>query len=371
MKSKSNFKQMYLVDDKFIKPHTIPLPSTSTIPQLILPRPTTTHATPTSHTNLPTTLCPTSNKVKLEQPPSVTTQTATPTINKGVQTHLPTSEIAVQSVVPTSEMGVQSHIHNSEMGVQSVVPTSEMGVQSHIPRGEMGVQSIIPTTETGVQSSHMGVHQIGTQTLGAQMCTACTQTPTVQSMPSFQQSYQPVSAPLLPPLSYQSLTPNNLQLALPPPTSYNPQLALPAPATSNQLALPAPQPPSHHTIVPTPYNPQLTLPAPATSNQLALPAPATSNQFTLPAPQPTPTLPPPTALQTYNPRQHVLAPQPMDIDQKIIYTCTLCQTDFNTRITLERHNRNMHDAYSQTEKGVKRKNQFKTPPRKRTSKTLF
>ena len=45
----------------------------------------------------------------------------------------------------------------------------------------------------------------------------------------------------------------------------------------------------------------------------------------------------------------------MNIDQKVIYNCTICDTDFRKRIALERHIKNMHDAYSQTEKGIKRK----------------
>ena len=47
-------------------------------------------------------------------------------------------------------------------------------------------------------------------------------------------------------------------------------------------------------------------------------------------------------------RKHAVAPQPMDIDQKFIYTCTLCQTNFQTRSVLDRHNKNMHNVYSQT-----------------------
>ena len=58
----------------------------------------------------------------------------------------------------------------------------------------------------------------------------------------------------------------------------------------------------------------------------------------------------------------------MDIDTKVIYTCTLCQTNFQTITALKQYNENIHDAFSQTVKGVKRK--FKPPPLKRTKKTL-
>ena len=36
------------------------------------------------------------------------------------------------------------------------------------------------------------------------------------------------------------------------------------------------------------------------------------------------------------------------------FLCTLCNTYFNTRKALERHNRNIHDAYQQKKKGIKR-----------------
>ena len=32
----------------------------------------------------------------------------------------------------------------------------------------------------------------------------------------------------------------------------------------------------------------------------------------------------------------------MEIDQKVIYTCTVCCIDFKKRIALERHNKNIH-----------------------------
>ena len=36
------------------------------------------------------------------------------------------------------------------------------------------------------------------------------------------------------------------------------------------------------------------------------------------------------------------------------FLCTLCNTYFNARKALERHNRNIHDAYQQKKKGIKR-----------------
>ena len=51
-----------------------------------------------------------------------------------------------------------------------------------------------------------------------------------------------------------------------------------------------------------------------------------------------------------------------------IYTCTLCNTDFKTKKRLERHMKNMHAAYSQKEKGKKRKNEKEHDLRKRVRK---
>merc|ERR1711973_249127 len=37
------------------------------------------------------------------------------------------------------------------------------------------------------------------------------------------------------------------------------------------------------------------------------------------------------------------------------FLCTLCNTYFKTRKGLERHNKNIHDAYQQKKKGIKRR----------------
>ena len=40
------------------------------------------------------------------------------------------------------------------------------------------------------------------------------------------------------------------------------------------------------------------------------------------------------------------------------FLCTLCNTSFNTRKTLERHNKNIHNAYQQKRKGIKHEAMF-------------
>ena len=44
-----------------------------------------------------------------------------------------------------------------------------------------------------------------------------------------------------------------------------------------------------------------------------------------------------------------------DAKTKITFKCTICNTDFNKKLSLMRHNRDFHDAFYQTEKGIKRK----------------
>ena len=43
------------------------------------------------------------------------------------------------------------------------------------------------------------------------------------------------------------------------------------------------------------------------------------------------------------------------LPNNVLFTCTLCETNFDTKKSLQRHMKNMHDAFNQVEKGIKRK----------------
>ena len=61
------------------------------------------------------------------------------------------------------------------------------------------------------------------------------------------------------------------------------------------------------------------------------------------------------------------------LPDNVLFTCTLCEneTNFNSKEKLERHMRNIHDAFTQVEKGIKRKyKQNKISLKKNKKKTL-
>ena len=51
----------------------------------------------------------------------------------------------------------------------------------------------------------------------------------------------------------------------------------------------------------------------------------------------------------------VSLPYSRGLPENSVFTCTLCETNFSTKKSLQRHMKNMHDAYNQVEKGIKRK----------------
>ena len=64
----------------------------------------------------------------------------------------------------------------------------------------------------------------------------------------------------------------------------------------------------------------------------------------------------------------VSLPYSRGLPENSVFTCTLCETNFSTKKSLQRHMKNMHDAYNQVEKGIKRKSkQGKISKKLRTS----
>ena len=62
------------------------------------------------------------------------------------------------------------------------------------------------------------------------------------------------------------------------------------------------------------------------------------------------------ALPTPEPTYSIMIPTPNEYTS---FICTLCNTSFQSKNALERHNRNIHDAFQQKTKGIKRKNKMK------------
>jgi uncharacterized C2H2 Zn-finger protein len=57
----------------------------------------------------------------------------------------------------------------------------------------------------------------------------------------------------------------------------------------------------------------------------------------------------------YNEPGIVALPSVQGVPNNVLFTCTLCNTNFKTQKTLQRHMKNQHDAFDQQEKGAKRK----------------
>ena len=57
----------------------------------------------------------------------------------------------------------------------------------------------------------------------------------------------------------------------------------------------------------------------------------------------------------YNEPGIVALPSVQGLPDSVLFTCTLCNTNFKSQTTLQRHMKNLHDAFNQKEKGSKRK----------------
>jgi uncharacterized C2H2 Zn-finger protein len=57
----------------------------------------------------------------------------------------------------------------------------------------------------------------------------------------------------------------------------------------------------------------------------------------------------------YNEPGIVALPSAQGLPNNVLFTCTLCNTNFKTQKALQRHMKNQHDAFDQKEKGAKRK----------------
>ena len=82
----------------------------------------------------------------------------------------------------------------------------------------------------------------------------------------------------------------------------------------------------------------------------ALPAPASKT-----LPSPTPSADCEECSVTPYKKYDLSLPFPTGLPDNVIFTCTICQSNFGSKTKLQRHMKNIHDAFSQVEKGIKRK----------------
>ena len=54
-------------------------------------------------------------------------------------------------------------------------------------------------------------------------------------------------------------------------------------------------------------------------------------------------------------RYDVSLPSKRGLPENSLFICTLCESNFSTKESLQRHMKNIHDAFNQVEKGIKRK----------------
>ena len=94
----------------------------------------------------------------------------------------------------------------------------------------------------------------------------------------------------------------------------------------------------------------------------ALPPPAPASKA---LPSPTPPSDCEECSVTPYKKYDVSLPFVTGLPENVIFSCTICQTNFGTKKKLQRHMKNIHDAFNQVEKGIKRKSkQDKTSPKK-------
>ena len=159
---------------------------------------------------------------------------------------------------------------------------------------------------------------------------------------------------------------NAQQLAIPqasgPLTSYShPMDTSPAPEQLELMDFITNKPIEYQAQVPT--RALLSQPMDSSETVLAHPPPVAITQT------PTRALPPPiedecedctedstvTKYVKYNEPGIVALPSARGLPNNVLFTCTLCNTNFKTQKALERHVKNLHEAFDQKETGAKRK----------------
>ena len=241
---------------------------------------------------------------------------------------------------PTSSMGNPiKQIENDNKIIKEEIP-SNTHLQYIVPDPEF--QKAMDFTPT--QHSMMLTQP---QTHSQLMNTIQHSTPLALPQPQLMNTIQHSAPLVLPQPQLANTIQHSAPLALPQPqpmdtTQHSAPLALPEPmeySMNPQINyLPPPQLMDHSTNTQTP---QLDYSVNPQNSALALPAPVEDDCTEC-------------AVTKYK-RYDVDLPSAQRLPEHSVFICTLCENNFSTKKSLQRHMKNIHGAFNQVEKGMKRK----------------
>ena len=378
MKRKTDFKQMYLVDDTLynkISNVTSQLPTSMVVGKL-----PTTPSLQTTHFYSPTQASksqPIENDLNLKKevlekvPPTVKSSgmmtdnppTTQPKIMKtsGMMTENIPSTTSQQHQINT----LQEQLHNSQLQVRSLETSLQAPQVVHSLHHAPQSRSLQPrTSQIERHTPQMDIHtpqpdyrsiQLEYRTPRKDDYTMQLEDRTIQldpQSPALQMQHSNITQNMndqhlvIPqvsgPLTYYSYPmdissePEQLELM-----DFNTNQAIEySTQPNNTLALPPPK-------VTTQPNNTLALPPPKVTKALPTPVEDECEECS-----DTSTI---TKYVKYNEPGIVALPSVQSLPDSVLFTCTLCNTNFNTQRALQRHMKNQHDAFDQKEKGAKRK----------------
>ena len=258
---------------------------------------------------------------------------------------------------------LQNSLENPNLQIENDTQISKKGIPLNTP-----LQYIVPDPEFQKAMDFTTMqHTPQPQTQSQLMDNNTIQYSTPQALPQPQQptDYNTIqySAPLALPEPQQPMDYNTIQYSAP--------LALPQPQQpmdyntiqySAPLALPQPQLMDHSESPQINYLPPPQLMDHSSSTQTlsypALPQPQLMDDSVNPQNS---ALPAPVdddctecAVTKYK-RYDVSLPSARGLPENSVFICTLCESNFSTKKSLQRHMKNIHAAFNQVEKGIKRK----------------
>ena len=376
MKSKTNFKQMFLVDttvynrinnetgNATFKPivssrlHTVVEPSTlnvSVSPPVTSERENlkTRNASVGTMSDAIETK---STAVMTDSPSTIEHHDRSSQIEKGtLSTNVEINDRNLQHnvrpvrnnyrVLRKNHHSVQNDSHTardkSHTSQERYHPTS---VEAHTPHLEnrSSISSTIPKNEIILSPSNTSMplqYITPNNNFQRQVMDFTTSVPTQSSVPPV--LTQPQTQPQL--MEYTTNLP--IQYFTPP--------ALSQPETQSQLMDYTSNAPIQYSILPAlPHLQTHSLTPPQLMDYSA--NPPIEHTSSLALPQPLPDDCEECAVTEYK-KYHVDLPFARGLPDNVVFTCTICETNFATKKSLQRHMKNVHVAFNQVEKGIKRK----------------